>query len=359
MAWLAASAGALALACQHPAPLRSADSASEAPFSDALPIRLTYNLGQDQFPSWLPGGSGIVYTTERTDRSDEDWCLAEMPATGGSVRRYSCTNSLSRADSLDTFRWPAVAPDGRVALYWTVGRAGFPNATRQGTTSRSLAMGVLGERSEPQVLRSVPYSLPGGAFHLAVSQIRWLDSTTLVYRGDFAQLVCYVSAPGCQAVWVESGQHLVLMRLGDAPVLEVLPGTEEASSVAVGTSSDEIYFTVNGDTRVFRRALYSGATTVVHDFGGPIARDVQVAGDRLVAIVGGSVTYQFAASAERFVQEDDGGDIHVVNLASGAEVVVSAGALQFRFPAISPDGRRLVAQSWDGSQADLYLFAVP
>src|SRR5690348_2715089 len=111
---------------------------------------------------------------------------------------------------------------------------------------------------------------------------------------------------------------------GNGPV--ALPGTDFASGVSPGASSDEIYFTVAGDSRVFRRTVSTGETAVAHDFGSAgIARDVDVAGGRLAAVVGGRVGVATDPQLGTF-QSDNGGIVHVVDLASGADVALEPGA---------------------------------
>src|SRR5207249_1196068 len=178
--------------CGHSTPFQSGDTRSNQPFSGGSPRRVTYNLGEDRAPAWLPDESGFVYSFERTDRPDHDRCLAWLP--------------------------------------------------------------------------------PDGAFR-HVAQLRWLGSDVLVY---LAQRVGYVApCRGCELDTVRTGVELATLdRSLPTPAPVVLPGTQNASSVAGGETADVIYYTLSGDSRVFRRVLSSGADSVVHDFGAVgIARD--------------------------------------------------------------------------------------
>jgi hypothetical protein len=322
------------------------------------PVRLTYNEGADLSPAWLPDGSAIVYTAEQRDRRDRDWCLVMLPPRGGRIVRTVCDNRPLAAESTNTFLSAAVAPDGRLAYQRSTGRRGEQGATAERARGRDLVVATLGDPLAAGVLTRIPYTLPGEPAHGGVSHLRWLAPGVLVFRGDYYGLVCFVNVPACPQVLVRSGLGLVMARLGDSTVLEPVPGTAEASSVAAGASGDELYYTRNGDSRVYRLALSTGVATVVHDFGA-VARDLQVSGARLVAVVGGTVSYSYAFTAGRNLQVDSGGEIHVVDLVSGAATVVSGVGSLYRNPALSPDGRRLVAESWTGGAADLYLFEVP
>src|SRR5256885_8825838 len=73
----------LFLGCDHGTPFATGTYGSDQPFTAGSPRRLTYNLGQDRAPAWLPDESGIVYSFERTDRPDRDRCLGILPPEGG------------------------------------------------------------------------------------------------------------------------------------------------------------------------------------------------------------------------------------------------------------------------------------
>ena len=112
----------------------------------------------------------------------------------------------------------------------------------------------------------------------------------------------------CPIDTIPTGLDVALLDLsapGSSPV--VLPGTDFASGVSPGPTSDEVYYTLNGDTRVYRRVLSTGDQSVVHDFGpAGIARDVHVAGGRLTAVVGGRVNVVPDAELGQ-IQWDSGG----------------------------------------------------
>jgi hypothetical protein len=117
----------------------------------------------------------------------------------------------------------------------------------------------------------------------------------------------------------------------------------------------------------------------VHDFGAAgVARDVHVGGGRLTAIVGGRVHVLPDADLGQ-IQWDSGGFIHVVDLASDADVTLADEPHVFRRPVLAPTGDRVVAEGYPlnisrifdpstgttivdttvGRSSDLYLFAAP
>jgi hypothetical protein len=177
-----------------------------------------------------------------------------------------------------------------------------------------------------------------------------------------------------------SGLKIGLLDLSDAgAVLSAVPGTEFASGVTPGATDDEIYFTLGGDSRVYRRVLSTGATDVVYDFGAAgTARDVHAVAGRFTAVVGGRVAFSVDPQLGP-TQWDSGGIIHVVDPATGSDVALDGPGL-FRRPALSPGGDEVVAEGYPliivpvldpvtgavigadttvGRSGDLYLFGTP
>ena len=122
--------------------------------------------------------------------------------------------------------------------------------------------------------------------------------------------------------------------------------------------SDTVYYTTNGDSRVYRLVLPTETITVVHDFGARIVRDVQVAGGRLVAVVGGSVSFT-TDSVLGPVQRDGGGVLYLVDLVSDVAVPLTSDSEFFRHPALSPGGDRLVAEMITGGTSDIWAVRLP
>ncbi len=345
----AALLGAALAACAHGEPLSTPDTGSTRPFAIAAPTRLTYNPGVDRDAAWLPDESGIIYSADRLDRDDDDRCLVTLAPTGGRIERTWCASSLPSRDSINTFDGAAVTAGGRVAFVRTSRPPTF-TAPR----FNELAAGPLASIDEATVLQSIPFT-QAGVFYTGISQLRWAGDQTLVYRAGFLGPVCIDAVlPRCGRAVVESGLNLMRQDSSDGPVL--VPGTVEASSVAVMPDADAILFTRLGDSRVFRHALSSGLQTVYYDFGGTaIARGVQASNGRLVAIVGGAVQVlspAFNPPGTPRLQYDLGGDVVVVELLSGATMTLHPGTGGYRNPALSPSGKRLVVER-DG---DLWLF---
>ena len=327
----------LALACSHGEPFAVEDQGSEVPFSATPPVRLTFSDGDDRTAAWLPDQSGIIYSSERLDAADHDRCLLVLPPGGGSAKRSICRRDPAQEDSTDRYEAPAVSAGGRIVFLRAVSTIGL-----QKGPAMHLMLGSIDDPAAAAEVTIVPYFASSGKTHFSVSHTQWLGPDRFVYLAEdlFYQGSTFLPDTFSTGLEIVRGDIA-----GDAVTLTVVPGTELASSVAAGPDDDTIYFTLGGDSRVLRQSLSTGERTIVHDFGGGvIARDVQVRGSTLVAIVGRSVLFQFE-EAHGWVQRDEGGDLHVVNLATGASQSVSLEGTLFRRPALSPDGRFIVVEA--------------
>lgn len=359
----------LALACSHTDPPTAPPYTTDQPLNPTTPARLTFNEGADREPSWLPDGSGILYSTQQLGRGDADVCLAELPPTGGSQRLLVCDAGGNAADSGNGTEWAVVGPDGALAFLranWTVG------GTNPFSETVAVAPGL--DPLTAADVQRIPYTIPGEPQHSGIQDLHWVGGGTLAFVGgrvDY-QPSCF----GCAEVDTIFASLKIAMldvaQPGNGPV--ALPGTDFATGVSAGASSDEIYFTVAGDSRVFRRTVSTGETAVAHDFGSAgIARDVDVAGGRLAAVVGGRVGLATDPQLGTF-QSDNGGLVHLVDLASGADVALEPGAQLYRHPSLSPAGDRIVAEGYAfaitvndsgipdttvSRASDLYLWAAP
>jgi hypothetical protein len=333
---LAVVTGTLA-GCSHGEPFTPADQGTDAPFATGSPRRLTFSPGDDRTPAWLPDGSGIIYSSERLDRRDADRCLRVLPPDGGSIRRTICNPIAVYDDSTDRYESPAVNAEGRIVFYRAVSWIGL----QKGPQLR-LMLGRIEDPASAVEVTRVPYFATNGKVHSNVAQIRWLSASRFVY---LAEELFYEGSTFYPDTFT-TGRDIVHGEVtGETATLTVVHGTDDASSVAAGDDGDTIYFTLGGDTRVYRRTLSSGEQAVVFDFGAAgIARDVQVHGSTLVAVVGRSVHWSEEA-AHGWTQRDEGGDLAVVDLTTGVVTLHSYEETLFRRPAISPDGTRVVVEA--------------
>lgn len=329
----------LAWACGHTDPFSTPPFTTDQPYDPTPPAQLTLNQGADRSPSWLPDGAGIIYSSQQLGRSDADVCLAELPPTGGTQRRLICDLSRLGSDTNNAIESPVMAADGRLAFLKATSAIGGTNPFRE---RLAVAPGL--DAANATEVQAVPYTPPGEPARSGVQALRWLDPSHLIFVGGLAAIrrACAL----CVLDTIATGFKVDILDLAGGTAPSPLAGTDQASGVSVGQSAVEIYFTLSGDSRVYRRALSTGETTVAHDFGAAgIARDVHVVGTRLAAIVGGRVSF----SVDPFlgpVQWDSGGVVHVVDLATDADVALEPGSRLYRRPALSPAGDHLAVEGY-------------
>lgn len=359
---------ATTLSCGHTEPFGAQPFDRDLPFDQAVPVRLTLNRGPDRRPAWLADGSQILYSTQLVGTRESDVCLAALPATGGSQRRLSCALSPNSSNLTDALESAAPAADGRLAFL-----SATSNLGAAGPDAQSIALATVNDPAVHQPLHAVPYPISPGRVHQGVSQIHWLGANRLVFLGEAVTVLrpCQF----CPLDTLRSGLDAVWLDVNEIPAtLHPIPSTASASGVAPGASEDEVYYTLNGDARVYRTLLSSGDVSVVHDFGVEgFARDVDVVGNRMAVVVGGRVTFGTDPSLGP-TQWDSGGIVHVVDLQGGNDVALQTpGSGLSRRPRLSPSGSAVVTEVYPliilGSEvsidttvsrvADLYLFGLP
>ncbi len=329
----------IVVACRQAEPFGATDPRESGPFSGGLPRQLTFNRGTDRMPSWSQDGRYLLYSYEDLSRSVPDRCLGVLPAGGGSRVRSACQDLPAFADSLDAFEWPAER-GGQVA-YLVASSGPLDDAPSR----RALVLAPLDNLRLSRRLVRFPYNSSTGRPHDLAISVSWLDATTIIYIGAISTVVrpCL----NCRSDTLLLGQDLVRLDLRTAPpTREDIPGTYLANAAAPAPDGRSVYYTVAGDSRVFRRDLTTGAVGEVHDFGlGRFARDVQVAGDRLVAVVGGRVSLT-SDPLLGLLARDEGGQVTLVDLRSGTETPLPVAQHFYRRPALAPDGRRLAVEAY-------------
>jgi hypothetical protein len=340
----------LALGCGHQDSFDHQEPTEPDPFETVEPIQLTRSEGQDQFPAWRADGSGLLYSY--VDYHG-DWCIGEMPPGGGQVSRFHCPNGDPANDSLSLAI--EAAPQAGEVTAWVEQQ----NVRDRQVLDRGAIMyGRLGSPT-PTRLLALPYRATTGTIHLTAAYLRWLPRNRLAYIGTdhLIRAICF----GCKPDTVVIGREVMLLDAsspGSVPVL--VPGTEQATGLWPMPDSTGVYYTVAGDTRVWRREFEADLPSIVHDFGlAGIPRDVSVVGNRLAAIVGGNVSYGWEESIG-WRQVDSGGTIMTVDLTTGTEVT-HPGLGRYRRAVLSPDGHSIVVEGLLGGQThpDLYLFRLP
>ena len=328
----------LLLGCGHSDPFTNPDTGTDQPFDPGPPVRLTANPGADLEPAWIADGSGFLYSVADPGRQDRDICLGLIPAGGGRQSELWCDVPVGLGS--DAALSAGLAPDGRLAYL----------ATTSGLTSA--VPEAIGIRVSPspdptagaEVLH-LPYSRGAELVNWA-ARPRWVENDRLAYLGETMlvrqQCVNFVCSPP-DTTFASVGVEL--LSLGSRTTT-ALPGTVHASGLATLADGAVVLYTLPGDSRVFRRNLASGAVSVAHDFGpaGP-ARDLDAAGTRFVAVVGGLVSPVDDPDLGT-IQVDRGGVLHVVDLAGHSDTAIPEAGRLYRRPALSPGGDIAVAEGY-------------
>ena len=339
-------------ACEHGAPFRPEAYGPDGPLGSGSPTRLTFNPGQDLVPAWLDENA-IAYTGERRDRADQDRCLAFLPAAGGAISRYVCRTTATD-DSVNVFEDAAFARDSIV--YVRASSEIFPASI--GPDLQQLVVAAVANPNDARVLQTIPFTAAWGTTYDALSHVTWLSPGRVAAVGE---RVTYPRAcRTCAADTVRTGLGVLIVDFaGASPVLTHVTDADSASSVAASANGDTLYFTRDGDSRVYRHTLSTSQTDTLYDFGvAGIARDVSVANGKLAAVVGGNVGY-VVDSVLGGSQPDHGGFLYVVS-SGGSATQLGDSTFLFRRPALSPSGTRLVVAAWSTAPtADIWLYPVP
>lgn len=357
-----ALAAVLLSACGHAEPFSSTSEQNDGPLQPGDPAQITHNVRQDLHPSWLPDGSGILYTYESSPAENLDRCLAILPPGGGTRLAEICNTSVGHLDSTEAYGPSAVSANGRLAYVYAQ------------STPQRLVPNVTQLRVAPQanpqdftVIHTLPLGVEGVGVG-GIADLHWLSDTRLVY---LAQSVDYVApAPGALRDTIINGLAVALIDLQSFPLPVLVPGTETATAVSLADAPETIVYTLAADSRVYRKELATGATTVLHDFGVlGIARDAVLQDGQLFAVVGGFVSFRIDPQLGG-IQTDLGGPMYQVDLATGQQRQLPVGGVPrvFRHPVVSPTGA-VVAEGYvlidaGGSTfvnavADLMLYPAP
>ncbi|HWH03352.1 MAG TPA: hypothetical protein VN674_06680 [Gemmatimonadales bacterium] len=337
-----ASALLAALACDHTAPFAGGSGYGVGPFSPGSPVRLTFNSGVDRGPVWLPDGSGFLYTQEQMDRQDRDQCLAVMPQAGGTVTRTICATSDPLGDSLNALESPSVSADGRMAY---VRSSMYAFAGRHTPDYGALVLATYQAPLQTTVLEPLSYFGPSSQSVDLVRDIVWTGPASMIYVAERVTYGC--ANTGCTVLDTgESGIEIQSLDYSTSPpTLSVVSNTSSATSLAAG-KADTVYFTVAGSGQVHRRALSTGADTVVFDFGSPVT-DLSAAGSRFAGVQGSAM--------------------RVVDLVTALDNTFMKTDTNFHRPALSPDGHRVVVglapvdtlTGLESAPPDLWMWKLP
>ena len=355
---VAIAIGAGPTACAHDSPGEPGRTLVDSIPDAGPPERITLNRGKDAFPSFSPDGRSIWYSWERLDRSDRDLCLGRVPVGGGTRSDEVCHQTpAANPDSVNWYAWPAPHPDGRRIAWFRL--SGLRSASEGGRGEVVVAsLSDLASQRDIRPLSIYPLQIaPGSALHFHVQPVslRWANDSTLIY---LAVLVTAFSANGLVQDTFYSGRELGTLTLsGDSARHGFVAGTDSASGFSLA-GGDTVYFTRNGDDRVYRTTLGGAPVDTVYDFGpAGITRDPVYVNGVMYAIAGGDVNYAPYPNNVGYLQHDGGGALWRADTL-GPTLVENSHL--WRHPALSPDRSTLVLEGRDPATlvTDLFLMRI-
>lgn len=325
--------------CDHTAPFDTVRPDAGGPFGGTAPVQLTYNSGPDQMAAFA-NDSTLLYAWQRPGPSPTaapDACLSFLPARGGTAAPELCPATIGSRDSVDRLEWPA--PSGDSLAYLRSSRA---NGAR---VDQSVAIVLAADTADGgRRLREFPALASSGRVHLTADGLAWLAPGRLLYQGITEQSL--EQCPGCPSpLKLRYPTEVAILDVATGAIAPV-PGTDRPLGAAPDGATGALLYARTGSSAVYR-ADPSGTAQVLHDFGADQQpRDPRALPGRLVAVVGGRLRPLLDPVGDTVLQ-DFGGNIVVVDLATGATQRLDGGARLFRHPAVSPTGRVLVAEGWD------------
>lgn len=359
------------VSCEHTQPFQASPPPPiTGPLTPStVPVRLTYNPGNDAYPSWLLDGSGILYQAENPNSPDRDRCLVRIPPPGGTVTPVVCDYTPGSVDTVNAYGPAAASPAGRVAFYEAANPVGLGTPLAEGIYLTPSAKSVGATLVVP-----LPMQTPSGVRADKFRSLRWLGDSgflALAVRTSLDTLCGF-----CALDTLETGIQVLWVGVrGDSGTISAVPGTEHASSYAF-VAPDTIYFTKNDDNRIWRTERSGGPVDSVYGFPPDsdvappafrrgflaVARGVQVLGNIAYAVTGGRV-YYFPDSGKGEAQRDWGGDLHKVTLSTGADTILgytpplstsNFAYIWMRNPVLSPDGRTITAEGRPALLANIF-----
>ncbi|HEX6644173.1 MAG TPA: hypothetical protein VF037_05825 [Gemmatimonadales bacterium] len=330
----------LAAACSHGEPFSPPDATLDGPLVPGEPLRLTYSsVGGTSAPAWLPDADSIIYAYGRRGSSfrvPQEGCLGVLASGGGTIGREICSRTIFANQMSDVFTFPAVSDAGQLA-FMHVGQATQGDAIRE-----AILAAPFDDPTAYTIVRSFPFQ--GDAFYLAIDDLQWLGESTLIFIG-LAEEQLPPACPTCDPELIRYSRAVLAADAMGSGTVTVIPGTETATSVTAGESADVIYYTLGGDSRIFRRVLSSGDVTVAHDFGAPtVVRGVDYAAGLIVAMIDGRHASRSASLGTVQISESGGMLVMVVPAVGASVPVTTAAPMWFRRPALSANGTEIVAE---------------
>lgn len=334
-------------ACSQAEPFTNPDHNEPTAFDPTPPVRLTWNPGPDVEPAFLPG-SEVVFGFSRPGEPNGDQCLGALPNQGGTTLAESCPRTASSRDSTERYGEARPLTADTVALVVATRRAGR-------RTDDFAWIGRAPWRSATEFTPRLRFPFPSatGTLQLTPQYLSIVAPNVVAYVATGSETACAGSSYPCDGqVLVTYGTEVGQVSLADSAPPVVLGGVSRPTSIAPGPTPGSILFTLAADDLVYQRDASGSITVLARPDSLNTVRDVSLAGNLLVSVVGGELGF-YTLPDGTLVQDNAGGDLMLTDLGTGQSRLLARGA--WRRPYISADGRQVVAEG----NSDIYRFDLP
>jgi hypothetical protein len=322
-----------ASACGHSEPFTTQSQTQTLPYASQEPVRLTYNPGDNYWPSWTEDGRGIIYyySVSNPDSYADDRCIGLLRPSGGTRIWQMCDERREHADSADSFAGAAIGSDGRL-IYLEI-------STRRGSG------GLSGVNQPPQttVLWLADTTFPfqrrpllqlgtqvSGTFVNWLRDTQWIGPTSFIALAQFDSIRPYPRSALVDSIFI--GVGVVRGEIGSSgATLSIVPGTESASSYSLAENGTSLIIWRSG-LALERVPLGGGTPSTIATI--PTATGRKITGLTCQGSICLVSTTMSAPPAIRFWR---------VSLATGVAIDIAVGVDSF--PRISPTSTDVVGRN--------------
>jgi len=327
----------LAAACGHSEPYTTGPTASDGPFANAAPARLTYNSFTDSAASLTADGQGLLYLY--TGLANGDRCIGLLPPGGGSRRWELCDTRFEAADSGKSYSAPALNSDGQLLYLSALARRG-----RDGPDRTTLWLADSALPFQRRALISFPVNV-GGQGVSWLTDAQWTGPETFIARAGLLSVAEQCRGCSLDTTVVPSGMVRGTITPTGA-TLSFVPGAESPTVVSLAESGASLVF-VRGSAEVRRVAATGGTSSLV----GTLPSSDRVTG--LSCQASNCIVTQLG---DTVAGGGEGTRVYRIRLATNAIDLLTVVAGRWAGPVLLPTGGDVVMQASTTPTRDLYLF---
>ncbi|MGH7524074.1 MAG: hypothetical protein ACREK8_07205 [Gemmatimonadales bacterium] len=250
----------LALAgCDHSGPF-AGQPLTVGPAGTADPVRLTFNIEQDYWPTWAADGRGILYSFVNPGATGHR-CVGLLPASGGTRLWEMCDNRFGEQDSVSSFTGYALGSDGRLLYVEAVGDGKQPLTPIKTTL-------WLADSSAP-FRRTALLTLPTFIAGIGIgwlSDIAWTGPNTFIALAQGFAIEAEPQPPcdfADDSVFANTGLVVTGTISSGRAILQAVNGTTGATGYSFAEDGASIVFITHGNPYLFKVPAGGGSAVTV------------------------------------------------------------------------------------------------